>query len=70
MFDLTPHIGPLASRIWRRATPRAEPIAGSAQLPDSAGRHAWPVDHRARLDRFLVLGFDTATPQVIADFVA
>ena len=61
MFDFTPHIGHLASRIWRLATPQAEPIPGSAQLPNSAGGHAWAVDHWARLDRFLILGSEGGT---------
>jgi 60 kDa SS-A/Ro ribonucleoprotein len=37
-------------------TPQSEPIPGSAQAPNSAGGHAWPVDHWTRLDRFLILG--------------
>jgi 60 kDa SS-A/Ro ribonucleoprotein len=61
MFDFTPHIGHLASRIWRLATPQAEPIPGSAQLPNAAGGHAWAVDHWARLDRFLILGSEGGT---------
>src|SRR5687767_5720231 len=61
MFDFTPHIGHLASRIWRIATPQAEPIPGSAQVPNSAGGHAWALDDWARLDRFLVLGSEGGT---------
>jgi 60 kDa SS-A/Ro ribonucleoprotein len=39
-----------------RATPQWEPIPGSAQVPNSAGGYAFPVDDWVRLDRFLILG--------------
>ena len=39
-------------------TPQHEPIPGSAQVPNSAGGYAWPVDDWVRLDRFLILGCD------------
>jgi 60 kDa SS-A/Ro ribonucleoprotein len=61
MFDFTKHAGHLATRLRRLATPQAEPIPGSAQVPNSAGGHAWAVDHWARLDRFLVLGSEGGT---------
>lgn len=38
------------------ATPQAEPIPGTSQVPNSAGGFAWPVDDWTRLQRFLVLG--------------
>jgi len=58
MFDFTQH---LATRLRRLATPQAEPIPGTAQLPNSAGGYAWAVDKWARLDRFLVLGVEGGT---------
>jgi 60 kDa SS-A/Ro ribonucleoprotein len=61
MFDFTQHVGHLASRLRRLATPQAEPIPGSTQVPNSAGGHAWAVDHWTRLDRFLVLGSEGGT---------
>jgi len=39
-----------------RITPQREPIPGSAQVPNSAGGYAYPVDDWVRLDRFLILG--------------
>jgi 60 kDa SS-A/Ro ribonucleoprotein len=39
-----------------RATPQCEPIPVSAQVPNSAGGYAYPVDDWTRLDRFLILG--------------
>src|SRR5262249_45641356 len=33
-----------------------EAIPGSAQVPNSAGGFAWPVDDWTRLERFLILG--------------
>lgn len=39
-----------------RATPQSEPIPGSAQVPNSAGGFAFPVDDWKRLERFLILG--------------
>ncbi len=38
------------------ATPQSEPIAGSAQVRNSAGSYAWAVDDWTRLQRFLILG--------------
>jgi len=40
----------------RKVTPQSQAIPGSAQVPNSAGGHAWPVDDWVRLDRFLILG--------------
>ncbi|MGI8587489.1 MAG: TROVE domain-containing protein [Chloroflexia bacterium] len=42
-------------------TPQSEAIPGSAQVPNSAGGYAWPVDDWTRLDRFLVLGAEGGT---------
>ncbi|MBV9880254.1 MAG: TROVE domain-containing protein [Gemmatirosa sp.] len=61
MFDFTQHAAHLASRLRRHATPQSEPIPGTTQVPNSAGGHAWAVDHWARLDRFLVLGSEGGT---------
>ncbi|NUQ19479.1 MAG: TROVE domain-containing protein [Gemmatimonadaceae bacterium] len=58
MFDFTKHV---STRLRRMITPQDEPIPGSAQVPDSAGGYAWPVDHWTRLDRFLVLGTEGGT---------
>jgi 60 kDa SS-A/Ro ribonucleoprotein len=58
MFDFTKHV---STRLRRHVTPQAEPIPGSTQIPNSAGGHAWPVDHWTRLDRFLVLGAEGGT---------
>jgi 60 kDa SS-A/Ro ribonucleoprotein len=58
MFDLTQHF---ATRLRRIATPQAEPIPGSTQVPNSAGGYAWAVDHWTRLDRFLILGSEGGT---------
>jgi 60 kDa SS-A/Ro ribonucleoprotein len=40
----------------RKATLQSQAIPGSAQVPNSAGGYAWPVDDWVRLERFLVLG--------------
>ena len=65
MFDFTQHVGHLASRLRRLAnagaTPQAEPIPDSAQVPNSAGGFAWAADHWVRPDRFLVLGAEGGT---------
>jgi 60 kDa SS-A/Ro ribonucleoprotein len=45
----------------RTAPPQSEPIPGTAQVPNSAGGYAWPVDDWTRLDRFLVLGSEQGT---------
>jgi 60 kDa SS-A/Ro ribonucleoprotein len=45
----------------RRHTPQSQPIPGSAQVPNSAGGYAWPVDDWTRLDRFLILGAEGGT---------
>ncbi len=37
MFDFTQHVGHLAARLRRLATPQAEPIPGSTQRPNSFG---------------------------------
>jgi 60 kDa SS-A/Ro ribonucleoprotein len=43
-------------RIRPRRPPQSAPIAGSGQVPNSAGGYAWEVDDWARLRRFLILG--------------
>jgi 60 kDa SS-A/Ro ribonucleoprotein len=58
MFDLTKHY---ATRLARLVTPQAEPIPGTAQVPNSAGGHAWPVDEWTRFDRFLIFGSERGT---------
>src|SRR5690348_988711 len=50
-----------ATRLRRLVTPQAEPIPGSAQIPNSAGGFAWALDKWARLDRFLILGTEGGT---------
>lgn len=42
-------------------TPQSKPIAGSTQVPNSAGGFAWQVDDWTRLNRFLILGADGPT---------
>ena len=37
-------------------TPQSEPIAGSTQVPNSAGGYSWAVSDWTRLQRFLILG--------------
>lgn len=46
----------LAAHISTRRTPQSEAIPGKAQVPNSAGGYAFPVDCWTRLNRFLVLG--------------
>ena len=58
MFDFTKH---LSTRLRRLATPQAEPIPGTAQVPNSAGGYAWAVDDWKRLDRFLIFGSERGT---------
>jgi 60 kDa SS-A/Ro ribonucleoprotein len=58
MFDFTQHF---ATRLRRVATPQGEPIPGSAQVPNSAGGFAWPVDKWMRFDRFLIFGTERGT---------
>ena len=58
MFDFSQHV---STRLRRLATPQAEPIPGTTQLPNSAGGYAWAVDCWKRLDRFLVLGSEGGT---------
>ena len=43
-------------RIRTRRPRQSAPIAGSGQVPNSAGGYAWEVDDWTRLRRFLVLG--------------
>ena len=43
-------------RLRPRRPPQSAPIAGSGQVPNSAGGFAWAVDGWTRLRRFLVLG--------------
>jgi 60 kDa SS-A/Ro ribonucleoprotein len=43
-------------RIRTRRPPQSAPIAGSGQVPNSAGGFAWSVDDWTRLRRFLILG--------------
>lgn len=42
-------------------TPQNRPIAGTAQVPNSAGGYSWVVDDWTRLNRFLILGADGPT---------
>ena len=58
MFDFTKHV---STRLRLLATPQAEPIPGTTQVPNSATGFAWAVDHWTRLDRFLVLGAEGGT---------
>ena len=44
-----------------KTTPQREPIPGTAQVPNSAGGHAWGLDDWGRLDRFLILGSEGGT---------
>src|SRR5262245_9837146 len=57
-MDFTKHF---ATRLLRLLTPQSEPIPDTAQVPNSAGGYAWPVDRWVRLDRFLVLGSEGGT---------
>jgi len=57
-MDFTKHF---ATRLRRLLTPQSEPIPGSAQIANSAGGYAWPVDPWTRLDRFLILGSEGGT---------
>lgn len=45
----------------RKHTVQAQPISGSAQVPNSAGGYAWPVDDWVRLERFLILGSEAGS---------
>lgn len=58
MLDFTKYF---ALRLSRQQTPQAEPIPGSAQVPNSAGGFAWALGPWERLDRFLVLGSEGGT---------
>lgn len=58
MFDFTQH---LATRLRRLATPQAEPIPNSTQVPNSAVGFTWAVDAWTRLDRFLIFGSERGT---------
>jgi 60 kDa SS-A/Ro ribonucleoprotein len=58
MFDFTKHY---ATRLARLVTPQAEPVPGTAQVPNSAGGYAWPVDEWTRFDRFLIFGSERGT---------
>ena len=58
MLDFTKHY---ATRLTRLVTPQAERIPGTAQVPNSAGGYAWPVDQWARFDRFLMFGSERGT---------
>lgn len=42
-------------------TPQSEPIPGKAQVANNAGGFVFQIDQWARLDRFLILGSDSAT---------
>jgi 60 kDa SS-A/Ro ribonucleoprotein len=57
-MDFTMHF---ATRLRRLFTPQAAPIPDSAQVANSAGGYAWPVDQWTRLDRFLILGSEGGT---------
>ncbi|HET7550099.1 MAG TPA: hypothetical protein VFK04_02340, partial [Gemmatimonadaceae bacterium] len=58
MIDFTQYF---ATRLRRLVAPQAEPIPGTAQVPNSAGGFTWAVDRWARLDRFLILGSEGGT---------
>jgi len=58
MLDFTKHF---ATRLTRLATPQAERIPGTSQVPNSAGGYAWPVDKWMRFDRFLIFGSERGT---------
>src|SRR5262249_19859466 len=45
----------------RKTTPQSQAIPGSAQVPNSAGGFAWPVDDWVRLERFLILGTEAGS---------
>ena len=47
MFDFTKHV---STRLRLLATPQAEAIPGTTQVPNSAGGFAWAVDHWTRLE--------------------
>ena len=55
MLDFTKHF---ATRLTRLATPQAERIPGTSQVPNSAGGFGWPVDKWARFvhDRLAAAG--------------
>jgi 60 kDa SS-A/Ro ribonucleoprotein len=42
-------------------TPQSKPMAGTAQVQNSAGGYTWEVDDWTRLHRFLILGADGPT---------
>ncbi len=46
----------ISAAVTQGATLQSEPIAGSTQVPNSAGGYAWAVDDWTRLQRFLILG--------------
>jgi 60 kDa SS-A/Ro ribonucleoprotein len=58
MLDYTKHY---QTRLTRLVTPQAERIPGTAQVPNSAGGYAWPVDKWMRFDRFLIFGSERGT---------
>ena len=58
MLDFTKHF---ATRLARLATPQAERIPATTQVPNSAGGYAWPVDKWTRFDRFLIFGSERGT---------
>ena len=58
MLDYTKHY---QTRLTRLVTPQAERMPGTAQVPNSAGGYAWPVDTWMRFDRFLIFGSERGT---------
>ena len=58
MLDFTKHY---ATRLTRLVTPQALSIPGTAQVENSAGGYAWPIDKWARFDRFLIFGSERGT---------
>jgi 60 kDa SS-A/Ro ribonucleoprotein len=58
MLDFTKHV---STRLRRLATPQAEPIPDSTQIPNSGGGYAWGVDHWTRFDRFVIFGSERGT---------
>jgi len=58
MLDFTKHV---STRLRRLATPQAEPVPDSTQIPNSGGGYAWGVDHWMRFDRFVIFGSERGT---------
>lgn len=50
----------------RNTTPQSAPIPGANQVPNHAGGYTWALDRWSVLDRFLILGSESATYYVDA----